>query len=378
MRSERRWLRSHRTHVISGCVEQTIEFCTSIDGTRIAYAVMGDGPPLVRPATFVTHIDRDVNGPTWGHWWRELSRDHMLIRYDLRGTGLSQREVSDLSLTARVSDLEAVVDALGLGTFDIVGHSQGASVGLAYVARNPGRVGRFVVVNGVTEAPMTRHFGTDELDVARARAALMLQSWDQASTRRLWASWLIPDSTSTELNAAADLLLDCATADQVMRLHSNPAQLMSTAGYSATPNPMTLVLHSRSDEVVSVEAGRALAETIQGSRFVELDSRNHILTESEPAWRSFLTEARGFLATSSPVGWTCDFDLIGAESLGLSHREAQALALICEGASDLELAARLGIERRTASNHVKSMLRKTGAKNRAHAVAWATHERVLR
>ena len=292
-------------------MDQAVGYCTSSDGTRITYAVTGSGPPLLRAATFVTHIEADADGPTWGHWWRELSRDHMLIRYDLRGTGLSEREVSDQSLNARVSDLEAVVDALGLVTFDILGHSQGASVGLAYAARNPGRVRKFVVVNGVTEAPMTRHFGTDELDVARARAALMLQSWDQPSTRRLWASWLIPDSTSAELDATADLLLVCATADQVMRLHSNPAQLISTESNSSSPNPTTLVLHSRSDEVVPVEDGKALAETLSGSRFVELDSRNHILTESEPAWRSFLIEARGFLGTTSPIGWNCDFDIGG-------------------------------------------------------------------
>ena len=123
-------------------MEQTIGFCTSRDGTRIAYAVSGAGSPLVRAGTWMTHVEFDQDSPVWGHLWRELSRHNTLVRYDQRGCGLSERDPSDFSLEARVQDLEAVTDHLGLERFALFGHSHGGFTAVEYATRHPERVAR--------------------------------------------------------------------------------------------------------------------------------------------------------------------------------------------------------------------------------------------
>ena len=121
-------------------LEQRIQFCTAPDGVRLAYATSGTGPPLVKPANWMTHLDYDWESPVWRHWLRALSREHTLIRYDERGNGLSDREVADLSFDAWVSDLETIVDSLGLDRFPLFGISQGCAVAIAYAVRHPERV----------------------------------------------------------------------------------------------------------------------------------------------------------------------------------------------------------------------------------------------
>src|SRR5215203_1861357 len=123
---------------------QTIRFCTSPDGTRIASASIGSGPPLVRAAHWLSHVEYDLQSPVWRPWLNELSREHCYVRYDQRGCGLSDREVADLSLDAWVSDLESVVDALGLKRFPLFGMSQGGAVAICYAARQPERVSHLV------------------------------------------------------------------------------------------------------------------------------------------------------------------------------------------------------------------------------------------
>src|SRR3954464_14319513 len=124
---------------------QHIAFCRAADGVRLAYAVAGDGPPLVRAANWMTHLGYDIESPVWRHWVRELSSRHTFIRYDERGCGLSDWSVTDFSFDDWVSDLESVVEALGLERFPLLGVSQGAAVAVAYAARHPDRVTKLVL-----------------------------------------------------------------------------------------------------------------------------------------------------------------------------------------------------------------------------------------
>ena len=117
--------------------EQQIRFCTSSDGVSLAYATVGEGPPLVKAANWLNHLEYDWNTPVWRHWITELSRDHTLIRYDERGCGLSDWNVQGFSLDAWVSDLEAVVDANNLDRFPLIGISQGGPIAITYTARHP-------------------------------------------------------------------------------------------------------------------------------------------------------------------------------------------------------------------------------------------------
>ena len=100
-------------------VRQEIRFCAAPDGTRIAYAIHGSGPPLVRTATWLTHLEFDWESPVWRHWLDGLAEGHTVIRYDERGCGLSDRDVEDFSLDARVADLETVIDAAGYEQVDL-------------------------------------------------------------------------------------------------------------------------------------------------------------------------------------------------------------------------------------------------------------------
>ena len=125
---------------MSAALDQTIRFCTSADGARIAYATVGSGPPLVKAANWLSHLEFDNNSPVWRHWIRELSRSHTLVRYDERGCGLSDWQVDEFSLDAWVRDLEAVVDALELERFPLLGISQGGAIAIAYATRHPERV----------------------------------------------------------------------------------------------------------------------------------------------------------------------------------------------------------------------------------------------
>jgi alpha/beta hydrolase fold len=121
-------------------VEQQIRFCAAADGVRIAYATHGRGPPLIKAANWLTHLEFDWRSPIWRHWLEGLARGRTVVRYDQRGCGLSDREVDRLSLDAWVEDLEAVVDATGLERFPLLGLSQGGAIAIAYAVRHPDRV----------------------------------------------------------------------------------------------------------------------------------------------------------------------------------------------------------------------------------------------
>ena len=102
-------------------MKQQIRLCKTHDGVRVAYATTGRGPPLVKVSNWLSHLELDWDSPVWRHWLTELSRDRTLVRYDERGCGLSDWEVPQLSFEAWVSDLETVVDALGLESFPLLG-----------------------------------------------------------------------------------------------------------------------------------------------------------------------------------------------------------------------------------------------------------------
>ena len=121
-------------------------FCTSPDGVGLAYAIEGEGPPLVKAGNWMTHLDYDRQSPVWRHWVRELSRGHTLVRYDERGCGLSDRQFDGTpTLDSYVGDMAAVVDAAGLERFAVFGVSGGGPTAMEYAVRNPERVSQLVL-----------------------------------------------------------------------------------------------------------------------------------------------------------------------------------------------------------------------------------------
>ena len=141
-------------------VKQHVRFCTAADRVRLAYAVHGSGPPLVRVATWLSHLELDWESPVWRHWLERLGERHTLLRYDERGCGLSDTNIGDPSVDVWAGDLETVVDAVGLERFALLGVSQGAAIAVAYAARHPDRVSGLVLYGGYARGRRFR--GQDE------------------------------------------------------------------------------------------------------------------------------------------------------------------------------------------------------------------------
>ena len=278
-------------------VEQQIRFCTAPDGVRLAYAVSGRGPPIVRVATWLTHLDLDRDSPVWRHWLDELADGHALVRYDERGCGLSDRHVGDLSVDAWVADLEAVVDAAGLDRFALLGISQAAAIAVVYAVRHPERVTHLVLYGGYARGrklrgPEARREEDALLSVIRARWAE-----PDPTFRHLFSMLFLPEGTDEQMAWYDELQRRSTSAETAARLYDarGGIDVVEDAPRVAVS---TLVAHARGDRVVPVDEGRLLGALIPGARLVLLESANHILLSDEPAWPAFLAELRAFLGTA--------------------------------------------------------------------------------
>ncbi len=277
--------------------EQEIRFCTASDGVRIAYATVGKGPPLIKTANWLNHLEYDWQSPVWRHLLSELAKNHLLIRYDERGNGLSDWDVGDISFEAFVRDLETVVDAVGVDRFALLGISQGCPVSVAYALRHPGRVTHMVLYGGYVRGRHKR--GSQEaIEQGQAMQTLVSQGWGQENPafRQLFTSLFIPGATAEQMQWFNDLQRITTSPENAVRLRHafNEIDVSSLVSQVTVP---TLVLHCRDDAAVPFEEGRQLAKLIPGARFVPLKGQNHLILEQEPAWPRFLAEVRDFLAT---------------------------------------------------------------------------------
>jgi class 3 adenylate cyclase/pimeloyl-ACP methyl ester carboxylesterase len=277
-------------------MEQQIRFCMAPDGTQIAYATVGQGPPLVKAANWLNHLEYDWESPVWRHMYHGLARDHQLIRYDERGNGLSDWEVEDISFEAFVSDLETVVDAAGIERFALLGISLGCAISIAYAVRHPERVSRLVLYGGFARG--RRHRGSAaEIEQSDAISTLMRQGWGQENPvfRQIFTSLFIPEATSEQMQWFNDLQRITTSPDNAVRLRKVVDEI-DVAELLPQVTVPTLVLHCREDAVQPFNEGRRLAAGIPGARFVALEGRNHLILEDEPAWPRFLREVESFLA----------------------------------------------------------------------------------
>lgn len=282
--------------ITSTAVEQRIRFVTASDGVRIAYATSGTGPPLIKPANWLTHVEYDWESPVWRHWLQELSRDHTLIRYDERGNGLSDRNVDDVSFESWVRDLETLVDDLQLERFPLIGISQGCAVAIAYAARHPERVTRMVLYGGYVRGRLVRARTAEELDEARFIINTMPLGWarDNPAFRQFFAAIFLPEGTPDQHRWFSELQRITTTPDLAVRLRHAAGEI-DVSALARTVRTPALVMHATGDAAVPFDQGREIAALLPNSRFVSLDSRNHILLADEPAWPRFLSELRGFL-----------------------------------------------------------------------------------
>ena len=276
--------------------EQQIRFCTAPDGVRIAYATVGAGPVLVKAPNWMSHLEFDWQSPVWRHWLTELARHHTLVRYDRRGCGLSDWNIEDMSLEARVQDLETVVTALNLDRFDLLGLSGGGSVAIAYAVRHPEKVSHLVLYGCYARGRLKRELTPDQIEEVKTLRLVMQIGWGKANAafRQVYTTLFIPDGTPEQIHWFNDLQRISSSPEVAVRIAMADwsDDLADLARQVAVP---TLVLHAREDAVVPFEEGRRLAALIPGAQFVPLESKNHVLLENEPAWQRFLDAVDPFL-----------------------------------------------------------------------------------
>ncbi len=275
---------------------QSIHFTNSFDGTRIAYAMAGQGPPLVKAANYMGHLNFDWESPVWGHWLAELTRKHTLIRYDERGTGMSALQAADLSFEAWVRDLGSVVDAADVERFVLFGMSQGGAVAVAYAAKNPQRVSKLILHGSYARGWLTRDLTKTQREEEKLMLKMMRVGWGQENPafRQVFAMQLFPEATTEQLHALEEQMRLSASPENAVRLEKE-MHSVDVRDLAAQVKAPTLVLHSRQDAAVPYEEGLLSANLIPNAQFVALDSKNHLLTEGEPAWEKFQEAFRRFV-----------------------------------------------------------------------------------
>jgi len=279
-----------------------VQFCWTSDDVRIAYACVGDGPPVVWAAHWLSHLAFNWESPIWRHWTEEFARDHAFVHYDQRGHGLSDRENPEFSVDAFVRDLEAVVDALGLDRFALIGSSRAASTAIAYAARHPERVSQLVLL-GAFAWGWRKWGNAAEIERREATITLTRQGWDNLAFRQILTSLLLPDATLEEIGWLYDLQRISISAENAARVQQSSGDFNVLDLLPGIVAP-TLVLHCRDDIGIPFEQGRLIAGRIPRARFVTLEGRNHFLLPRDPAWTVFVSEVRRFLREDGDVSRT--------------------------------------------------------------------------
>jgi pimeloyl-ACP methyl ester carboxylesterase/predicted DNA-binding protein (UPF0251 family) len=320
----------------------------------------GRGPPLVRVATWLTHLELDWESPVWRHWLDRLGERHTVVRYDERGCGLSDAEVGEPSVETWVGDLEAVVDAAGLDRFALLGVSQGAAIAVAYAARHPERISDLVLYGGYARGRRRR--GQREQEEALVAAIRAGWTTEDPAFRHVFSMLFLPHGTPAQMAWYDELLRTTTSADAAVRLFKARGAV-DVAVIAPRVGARTLVIHARGDRVVPVEEGRLLATLIPDARLVVLDSVNHILLADEPAWEQFMSALGDFLG---PPG----FPAPSTPTAELSSRELEVLELVAAGLTNGAIAERLSLSVRTVERHLSNVyakLRLSGKAARAAA-----------
>ncbi|HXS51688.1 MAG TPA: alpha/beta fold hydrolase [Usitatibacter sp.] len=344
---------------------QQIRFCRSRDGTRIAYATCGEGPPLVRAGHTFSHLELEWDCLAWRHWLELFTRAHTLVRYDMRGTGLSDRHCEEFTFERYAEDLAAVVEAAAFDRFDMVGITGGSDVAVVHAARHPERVQRLLLYAGHTAGRLARSLAPEQREETELLLKLIEVGWGQDNPlfRQLFTYQFMPDAPPGHLRSLNELMRHSASSSAAARLLRGIFNSRLGEDPSRVRCP-TLVLHARQDLRIPFDEGRALAALIPGARFLPIDSRNNMLLEAEPGWTVFAQAFEEFLAPAPAASRAGSID-------GLTPRESSVLEALAQGLDTEAMAIRLGMSEKTLRNHLSTIYGKLGVSNRSQAIVHA-------
>ncbi|MEO8034660.1 MAG: alpha/beta fold hydrolase [Acidobacteriota bacterium] len=343
---------------------QRIRFLQTDDGVKLAWAEAGTGPLLVKAANWMTHLEFEWESPVWRHWIRFLSGHFRYVRYDERGCGLTDWNVSELTIERWMDDLERVIEAAHPAEpLTLLGISQGAAACIAYAVKHPDRVSRMILYGGYARGAFFR----DDPDVAaeyRLIAEAVRVGWgkENPAFRQLFTSRFIPGGSPEQLAWFNELCRRTTTPEIAAQLLKMRARL-DVVGLLDQVRVPTLVIHGREDNVVPVAEGRLLASAIRDAQFVELESKNHVLLEDEPAWPRFQEAVLDFVGRPAAK--------LDDRFTNLSPREREILALLIDGLGNAGIGERLTISEKTVRNHVSHIYDKLGVWTRAQAMVFA-------
>lgn len=275
-------------------LQQQVTFCTTADHVHLAVAAMGDGEVLVKAPNWLNHVEFDLASPAWAPTFTRLARNFRFVRYDARGSGLSDWDIEGSTFENSVDDLETVIDSLALEKVALLGLSQGAAFAIAYAARHPNRVSRLLLHGCYGRGRLRRNS-----DLERKKSVLVdtliATGWgnDSPVYNNALASFFIPSASPDQIRSFALLQRVSSSATNILRSRAMVDEIDIT-GLLPTINVPTLITHSRRDQIVPIEEGRLVAATIPGARFVSLDSDSHVILPGEPAWDRWMSLIEGF------------------------------------------------------------------------------------
>jgi pimeloyl-ACP methyl ester carboxylesterase len=348
---------------------QHVRFCTARDGVRLAYAVTGEGPPFVRTATWLGHLEYEWQNPIRRPTLDALSRHFSLVRYDQRGCGLSDWNVQDISFEAWVEDLDTVVRAAGLHHFSLFGASQGCAIAIAYAARYPEKISHLMLYGGYAVGKLKGDLSERQREEARMLVKIIELGWGKETTefRQVFTTQFMPDASLEQQRAFDEFQRMSTSPENVVRIISQ-FDVIDVRNLAAKVRCPTLVLHARGDARIPFEEGRRMAALIPGARFVPLESRNHFLLGSDPAWRQLVDEVVAFPQTTAPRSPDTRF----AQRLSvLTGRERGVLELLAQGRDNTHIAQVLSLSEKTVRNYVTSIFDKLQVTSRPQAIVLA-------
>ena len=345
-----------------------IRFAASADGTRIAYACAGTGPPMVRAGRWIGHLEQDWNSAVRRPFLDEMCRSYTYCMHDSRGTGLSDRDVTDVSLDAQVKDLEAVADAAGLDQFPLLGISAGTFIAIAFAARHPQRVTRLVLQGATSRGVMKRNPTPQQIEEANLLVKLIEVSWDRESPmyRQLHTAQFMPGATQEQMQDWNELQR-LSVSSEIAARHKLAIDEWDVSSLLPQIKCPALVVHCRDDVRVPYAEGRLLAAQIPNARLVTLEGKNHVLMKGDPAFDAFFAALREFVPAGNPSAK----QQADAPFSGLSRREREVLELVAQGLDNLQISAHLGVAEKTVRNVMTNIFDKIAVENRPQAIVRA-------
>lgn len=350
-------------------MNQNIQFCTTPDGVQLAYAITGEGPPLVMSATWLAHLEHQWRSLAWRPWLDAFTREHKVLRHNSRGCGLSDREVGDLSFENWVRDLECVVDAAAFQHFSMVGTCWGGPIAIEYAARHPDRVTHLILYGTYARGTQRRGNASKSAERARVMCDLTRVGWGQEDHAflQLWAARFQPGGTLDHRRSWCEQMRAATSPDTAIRLFqiAGDSDVQEAARKIKCP---VLIVHPERDVNVPIAEARLLANLIPDCRFVQLDTDNHMPLADEPAWQQLVAEVRSFLEEPE---FTHEAHSNGLPLDELTPRERAVLEGVAEGLDNSEIAASLRLSEKTVRNHITRILDKICVEHRYQAIVLA-------